>query len=106
MRMNAIRRKRKPFVRGIMTYEQARKAFETMEKYAELEDQVELDASRYHLMQNPTKAAARDLYVRAIRLWHGEHGGQQSDPTILSALMKLGLSYELPERKRGWGEGS
>jgi len=56
-----------------MGYAQARRDFEFLETIDELEDQVELDARRENLMQNPTKAAAADMYVAAIESWFGAH---------------------------------
>lgn len=54
-------------------YSEARADFEYLETLAELDDQVELDAQREALMQNPTKTFAAKLYVSAIRLWLQEH---------------------------------
>lgn len=56
-------------------YREAREAFEYLETLAELEDQVEIDASRLDLMRNPTKALAADMYGRCIALWMGAHFG-------------------------------
>lgn len=57
-----------------MTYARARKDFEFLETIAELEDQVELDAERQDLMQDPTKKRAMQMYESAIDLWFREHG--------------------------------
>lgn len=54
-------------------YDRARQAFEYLERLAELDDQVELDAERESLMRSPTKAKAADLYEMGIRLWAREH---------------------------------
>ena len=54
-------------------YEQARSDFEYLESLSELEDQVELDARRLDLMQNPTKAMAAKMYAAGCRLWMHEH---------------------------------
>lgn len=54
-------------------YQRARADFEYLETIALLEDQVELDAEREPLMQNPTKEKAADLYEAGIRLWFSEH---------------------------------
>ena len=55
-------------------YTSARAAFEALERIAELSDQVELDADRESLMQEPTKKRAAQLYCAGIRLWFQEHG--------------------------------
>ncbi len=54
-------------------YDIARRDFELLESFAELSDQVELDAMRIELMQRPTKAKAADMYEMGIRLWLSEH---------------------------------
>lgn len=59
-----------------MTYARARKDFEFLQTLAELNDQVELDAERQCLMENPTKRYAMGMYESAIRLWFHEHGSQ------------------------------
>lgn len=56
------------------SYSVARKDFEALERIAELHDQVELDAERLYLMQDPTKARASRMYQNAIELWFQEHG--------------------------------
>lgn len=55
-----------------MSYAQARKDFEFLESLTELYDQVELDAMRQDLMQNPTKAFAEKMYEMAISSWFAE----------------------------------
>lgn len=55
-------------------YDLARDAFERLERIAELDDQVELDAKRLDLMQNPTKGMAAVMYESAINSWFGQHG--------------------------------
>lgn len=55
-------------------YWRARKDFEELESRFELEDQVELDASRLELMQDPSHENAARLYEVAILLWIREHG--------------------------------
>lgn len=65
-----------------MNYNQAREDFEYLERIAEVEDQVELDAQRIYLMQNPTKAQAARMYETAIDLWFTEHAGQHNDPFV------------------------
>lgn len=60
-------------------YDIARADFEALERIAELSDQVELDAEREPLMQNPTKAKAAQLYEFGISLWFGEHGRDNPD---------------------------
>lgn len=57
-----------------MNYQTARRDFETLEKIAELSDQVELDSERLNLMQNPTKQQAMGMYEAGIRLWFDQHG--------------------------------
>lgn len=57
-----------------MSYKRARADFECLETFAELTDQVELDARRLDLMRNPTQRHAREMYVTAIELWFAEHG--------------------------------
>lgn len=54
-------------------YAQARSDFEYLETFAELDDQVELDAERQNLMRDPTKARAARMYESAIGLWFAEH---------------------------------
>lgn len=53
-------------------YAQARKDFEYLESLELLGDQVELDAERECLMQEPTKKKAAELYCVGVRLWFGE----------------------------------
>jgi hypothetical protein len=60
-------------------YNDAREAFEYLELIAPLDDQVELDASRLPLMQNPTKAEAAAVYETGIDLWFSEHGRSHDD---------------------------
>jgi hypothetical protein len=55
------------------SYDQARADFEALERLAELDDQVELDALRVDLMRNPTKAFAAEMYETGIRLWLDQH---------------------------------
>lgn len=55
-------------------YERWRRHFEALEQIAELDDQVELDAQRLELMQNPTKVFAAKMYKSAVLLWLAEHG--------------------------------
>lgn len=64
------------------SYKQAREDFEYLERVAMLEDQVELDAEREPLMQNPTKKKAAQMYESGIRLWFWEHGTGHNDPRI------------------------
>lgn len=56
-----------------MSYAQVRKDYEYLETFAELDDQVELDAERENLMRDPTKARAAQMYESAISLWFTEH---------------------------------
>lgn len=65
-----------------MTYSQTRKDFESLERIAELSDQVELDAERLPLMENPTKKKAQDMYDSAIHLWFHEHGVSKETKAI------------------------
>lgn len=55
------------------SYDQARADFEALERLAELNDQVELDARRGDLMRNPKKAMAASLYETGVSLWLDEH---------------------------------
>lgn len=55
-------------------YVKARETFEALERIILLDDQVELDAERLALMQEPTKAKAALMYESAIGLWLQEHG--------------------------------
>ena len=55
-------------------YDDVRKAFETLEKIAELDDCVEIDAQMFELLERPTKAHAAEIYRSAIMMWFGEHG--------------------------------
>lgn len=59
-----------------MNYIKVRADFEYLESKAILEDQVELDAEREPLMQNPTRRKAAFMYMQAIGLWFGEHRGK------------------------------
>jgi len=59
-----------------MTYRRARSGFEALERVAELSDQVELDAMRLQLMENPTKAMAAKMYRFGITLWFQQHGNR------------------------------
>lgn len=54
-------------------YARARSDYEHLESFAELTDQVELDAKREWLMRNPTATAATKLYRSAVLLWFREH---------------------------------
>ena len=56
------------------SYAKCRRDFEFLETIAELEDQVELDAARKYLMENPTKEFAAGMYHSGICLWFKEHG--------------------------------
>lgn len=67
-----------------MQYDIARRAFERLEEIAELDDQVELDAKRLDLMQNPSKAFAAKMYESAIQAWFGEHGTESAPEDIVS----------------------
>ena len=69
-----------------MNYDQARKDFEYLETLAELYDQVELDAQRLDLMQNPTKARACQMYKAAIGLWFTEHGSNLTTHSGVRAI--------------------
>lgn len=55
-------------------YKQARADFEALQQICELDDQVDLDSRREHLMQNPCKAVAADMYESGIQLWFDENG--------------------------------
>jgi len=72
----------------VITYEQARADFEFLEGLAELYDQVELDAQRLDLMQNPTKRLAGRMYEAAIRLWFSENGGKFKGVAQLREIQK------------------
>lgn len=67
-----------------MSYKQVRKDFEALERIAELSDQVELDAEREQLMQNPTKAKAAEMYHAAIELWFREHGYKHHEAAAIA----------------------
>lgn len=67
-----------------MPYDKARSDFEYLETIAILDDQVELDARRLELMQNPSKATACDMYESGIRLWFKEHGIKWSNSRVLA----------------------
>lgn len=56
-----------------LNYDQARADFEYLETLAELSDQVEIDAQRLDLMQNPTRERAAKMYASCIQLWMQEH---------------------------------
>lgn len=75
-----------------MSYAQARKDFEFLETLAELTDQVELDAQRLDLMQNPTRQNARRLYVAAICMWFAEHRAKFP----IGAVDAIAQAYNLP----------
>jgi predicted chitinase len=68
------------------SYEQARKDFEALEKYAEVDDEVTLDAERRNLMNNPTKAFAAELFRNAIGLWMAENFEKFSDSGEVKAI--------------------
>jgi hypothetical protein len=59
-----------------MSYARYRRDFEALERIAELDEQVELDAARLDLMRNPTKARAAAMYLAAIEMWFAEHGAE------------------------------
>jgi len=59
-------------------YDEAREAFEYLQIFADLDDQVELDSAREELMRNPTKSKAADMYEAGIRLWFGENRRKRS----------------------------
>lgn len=68
-------------------YNQSRRDFETLEAIAEVDDQVELDAGRLALMEEPTYSKAASMYQAGIRLWFGENptedwDGGHDDSTI------------------------
>lgn len=63
-------------------YATVRRDFEALERIAELDDQMELDAARLELMQEPTRAKAAELYEAGIRLWFQEHGRDKATPRI------------------------
>jgi len=73
-------------------YAQARADFEYLETLAELDEQVELDAERLSLMQNPTKARAAEMYVSSINLWFSEHGIPRSDPRAVEIAKRYGVA--------------
>lgn len=62
-----------------MAYAQDREDFEYLEGIAEVTDMVEIDASVWNLMRNPTKNEAAQMYRASIRLWFGEHGDHHCD---------------------------
>mgnify|MGYP001570177959 CR=1 FL=1 len=65
------------------THAKARRDFEYLESLAILEDQVELDADRIYLMQDPTKAMAAQMYTDGIALWFTEHGDRfDAEPRV------------------------
>jgi len=56
-----------------MAYAQARKDFEYLETIVELDDTVACFMDNVvHLMENPNKQTAEDMYKSAIDLWFGE----------------------------------
>ena len=71
-------------------YAQARADFEFLESLAVLEDQVELDAEREPLMQNPTKAKAAAMYESGIASWFREHAGRFVGPRVAEIAARYG----------------
>lgn len=74
-----------------MSYRQARADFEFLETVAELKDQVELDAMRLELMQNPTRPKAAEMYRIAIRLWFAEH---RDNYDAIGAVLAIEEAYK------------
>jgi hypothetical protein len=70
------------------SYERVRADFETLEKYDEVSDEVELDSERRNLMNNPTKKVAADLFRRAISLWLYENFDKHSEVAEVVAIRK------------------
>ncbi|MBN04490.1 hypothetical protein [Ponticaulis sp.] len=76
------------------SYAKCRRDFETLETFAELDDAVEIDSMRTWLMENPTKAAAADLYERCIGNWFYEHHGEFKNPTVNKIARDHGFENE------------
>jgi len=63
------------------TYDQAKKDFKTLQKYSDGGDYVEIEASMWDLMANPSKRLAKQRYEAAITCWfdsakNGGHGNR------------------------------
>lgn len=65
--------------KALRTYAKARRDFEYLEGLADYTDQVELDAERLDLMQEPTKDRAACMYESGIGGWFREHGDSFDD---------------------------
>lgn len=74
-------------------YDDARAAFEDLERRAELTDQVELDSQRLFLMRNPTRGHAAGLYRDGIRLWFHEHDEKFDGDDRVAAIREALLDY-------------
>lgn len=68
--------------KGHHRYDTARADYEYLETFAELNDQVELDARRQDLMRDPSLDFAANLYATGIALWFFEHRGEFEDARI------------------------
>jgi hypothetical protein len=72
-------------------YTQARADFEYLERLAELDDQVELDAQRTNLMRNPTKLHAAKMYEAGVRMWFQEHHDRFTDDRRVCEIKERSL---------------
>lgn len=73
------------------SYKQTREDFEYLERIVELTDQVELDAERLYLMQDPTKKRAAMMYESGIDLWFREHGKNHNDLRVDEIAERYGI---------------
>ena len=70
------------------TYAKARRDFEYLEEVCWLDDQVDLEAERETLMQNPCKAQAASMYAIGVGLWFREHGEEYDDDPKVRAIRR------------------
>ncbi len=82
-------------------YNEVREAFETLEKLAELDDCVEIDAQMFELLERPTKAHAADIYRSAIEMWFGEHGILPGSEEIAKTYGGIGITENHAKALRG-----
>lgn len=72
----------------MVSYAKARADFEYLESVAELDEQVDLDARRLELMENPTKETAADMYCAGITLWFDQHCDNHDGDRKVAAIRK------------------
>ena len=90
------------------SYEETKRDFEYLNKIAPGGDMMEIDASVFDLMANPTKKRAKELYLTAIGCWFRAIGKDMSfagvpesvldNPSVIVILEKYGHHIEQNEK--------